>query len=276
MQIINDPGALELLCANTRDAIGLVPTMGALHEGHLSLIEKARKFTQFVVVSDFVNPTQFGAGEDLDRYPRTLERDAERCREAGADVLFAPSAGDMYPQGFSSWAATEGVTEILEGALRPGHFRGVTTVCLKLFNMTRCRKAFFGQKDYQQLCVIKKLVRDLNVPVEIVPCATVREADGLAKSSRNAYLTPDERERALSISRGLFAAREAFRNGCADPREIEAVCLREIETSRPVKVDYVTLREQDTLEPAARVRGSVLLAAVRYDSARLIDNLILQ
>ncbi|MBO4548702.1 MAG: pantoate--beta-alanine ligase [Abditibacteriota bacterium] len=276
MQIINDPRALELVCAGAGGVIGLVPTMGALHEGHLSLIEKARKSSHFVVVSDFVNPTQFGAGEDLDKYPRTLDRDAAACREAGADVLFAPAAQDMYPRGFSSWAQTEGITEILEGALRPGHFRGVTTVCLKLFNMTRCGKAFFGQKDYQQLCVIKKLVRDLNVPVEIVPCATVREADGLAKSSRNAYLTPGERERALSISRGLFAAREAFRGGLSDPREIEAVCLREIEASRPVKVDYVTLREQDTLEPASRARGAVLLAAVRYESARLIDNLILR
>ncbi|MBQ9358893.1 MAG: pantoate--beta-alanine ligase [Abditibacteriota bacterium] len=275
MQIINDPVKTSLACDNAKGTVGLVPTMGALHEGHLSLIRRARAFCDYVVVSDFVNPTQFGAGEDFDKYPRVLEKDAALCEEEGVDLLFAPKASDMYPKGFSTWAEVEGITGILEGAARPTHFRGVTTVCLKLFCITRCRKAFFGQKDYQQYCVIDKMARELDLPVDIVRCPIVRDPDGLAKSSRNVYMDADQRRRALSISRGLFAAARAAREGCSDVKAIENMALEEIQRSAPAGIDYVTLRDARTLEPASRVSGSVLLAAVRYETVRLIDNVLL-
>ena len=275
MQIINDPAKTSLVCDNAKGVIGLVPTMGALHEGHLSLIKKARAFCDFVVVSDFVNPTQFGEGEDFDKYPRVLDKDAALCEKEGVDVLFAPKASDMYPGGFSTWAEVEGITGILEGAARPSHFRGVTTVCLKLFGITRCRKAFFGQKDYQQYCVINKMAKELDLPLDIVRCPIVRDEDGLAKSSRNAYMDQGQRRRALSISRGLFAAARAAKEGCSDVKAIEKIALEEILGSDPAGIDYVTLRDAVTLEPASRVSGSVLLAAVRYETVRLIDNVLI-
>jgi len=227
--------------------IGLVPTMGAFHEGHLSLFRAARAENGLVVASLFVNPAQFGTGEDLERYPRDEERDARLAKEAGVDVLFAPAPEEVYPPGFQTWVEVEQLGAILEGAHRPGHFRGVATVCLKLFNLVRPRRAYFGQKDAQQAAVLKRMVRDLAVPVEIRILPTVRDPDGLALSSRNAYLSAQEREAALSLPRALEARDRALLDG--------------------LQVDYF---EEADFEPR------VLAAAVRVGGTRLIDNVVLE
>jgi pantoate--beta-alanine ligase len=227
--------------------IGLVPTMGAFHEGHLALFRAAREENQLVVASLFVNPAQFAEGEDLARYPRDEARDAELAEEAGVDVLFVPEAEEIYPPGFETWVEVERLGAMLEGQHRPGHFRGVATVCLKLFNLVRPRRAYFGQKDAQQVAVVRSMVRDLAVPVEIRVVPTVRDADGLAFSSRNAYLSPEERERALALPRALAAR---------DRSELDGL-----------EVDYF---EEADFEPR------ILAAAVRVGSTRLIDNVILE
>jgi pantoate--beta-alanine ligase len=232
-------------------SIGLVPTMGAFHEGHLSLFRAAREETDAVVVSLFVNPAQFGPGEDLDRYPRDEERDAAVAEKAGVDVLFAPRADEVFPPGFQTWVDVEQLGRGLEGDARPGHFRGVATVCLKLFNLVRPDRAYFGQKDAQQAAVIRRMVRDLNVPIEIRILPTVRDADGLALSSRNSYLSPEERERALSLPRALATR---------DPE-------RAREMLRGLDVEYVEVADFDP---------KVLAAAVRVGSTRLIDNVVLE
>jgi pantoate--beta-alanine ligase len=229
------------------DSAGLVPTMGAFHEGHLSLFRTARSENEQVVVSLFVNPAQFAEGEDLERYPRNEERDARLAEEAGVDVLFAPPLEEIYPPGFQTWVEVEELGSILEGEHRPGHFRGVATVCLKLFNLVRPQRAYFGQKDAQQAAVIKQLVRDLAVDVEIRVLPTVRDADGLAISSRNAYLSPGERESALALPRALQAGDPSLLNG--------------------LEVDYF---EPADFEPRA------LVAAVRVGKTRLIDNVVLE
>ena len=234
---------------------GLVPTMGAFHEGHRSLMRAARAECDVVVVSLFVNPAQFGASEDLSRYPRDEERDARIAEEEGVDVLFAPSAGAMYPQGFGTWVDVD--VSGGEAAARPGHFRGVTTVCLKLFNLIRPELAYFGQKDAQQVAVLRQMVRDLNVPVGLRVLPTVRDADGLALSSRNAYLTPAERERALALPRALEAGRAA-----EDPVAATRAALNGLEP------EYVEL---------LRVGDATLLtAAARIGATRLIDNIVLE
>ena len=227
--------------------IGLVPTMGAFHEGHLALFRAAREENELVVASLFVNPAQFVYGEDLSRYPRDEARDAERAEEAGVDVLYVPEAEEIYPPGFETWVEVERLGALLEGEHRPGHFRGVATVCLKLFNLVRPRRAYFGQKDAQQVAVVKRMVRDLAVPVEIRVVPTVRDADGLALSSRNAYLSPEERERGLALPRALAARDRSKLDG--------------------LEVDYF---EEADFEPR------VLAAAVRVGSTRLIDNVILK
>jgi pantoate--beta-alanine ligase len=232
-------------------AIGLVPTMGAFHEGHLSLFRAARAESEAVVVSVFVNPAQFTPSEDLDRYPRDEERDAKMAAEVGVDVLFAPRADEIYPPGFQTWVEVEELGRGLEGEFRPGHFRGVGTICLKLFNLVRPAQAYFGQKDAQQAAVIRRMVRDLNVPVAIRVLPTVRDEDGLARSSRNAYLSPEERERALALPRALATK---------DPVKAREL-LRELE------VEYVEVADFDP---------TVLAAAVRVGSTRLIDNVVLE
>ncbi len=229
------------------DSVGLIPTMGAFHEGHLSLFRTARSENEQVVVSLFVNPAQFAEGEDLERYPRNEERDARLAEEAGVDVLFAPPLEEIYPPGFQTWVEVEELGSILEGEHRPGHFRGVATVCLKLFNLVRPQRAYFGQKDAQQAAVIKQLVRDLAVDVEVRVLPTVRDADGLAISSRNAYLSPEERESALALPRALKADDPSLLNG--------------------LEVDYF---EAADFEPRA------LVAAVRVGKTRLIDNVVLE
>jgi pantoate--beta-alanine ligase len=257
--------------------IGFVPTMGALHEGHVSLIRRARAECEFVVVSIFVNPTQFGPGEDYGKYPRTIPDDAEKCRMADVDVIFAPSAAEMYPDGFGSWIEVNGrLAETLEGEHRPDHFRGVTTVCAKLFNITQPTYAYFGMKDYQQLQVVRKVVRELNLPPEIMPCETVREPDGLAMSSRNAYLGPEERQAALVLSRSLSAAREAFESGERNVGRVQEMAAILIKAEPLACTDYVALRDAETLEPIERMDNpAVLLLAVRIGSTRLIDNTVL-
>jgi len=255
------------------DSIGLVPTMGALHEGHLSLIRAARAENDVVVVSIFVNPTQFGPNEDLKRYPRDLEGDGLLCAEAGADLIFCPSAGEMYPEPYSTWVEVEGLTGGLCGRSRPGHFRGVCTVVSKLFNICDPERAYFGEKDAQQLAVVTRMVRNLDFPVEIVPCPTVREADGLAMSSRNARLSPQERAQAPVLYRALSAAYDRVRAGERDAPALDRL-IRSILAGAPLgEVDYVEIVRADDLTPVATLSGENLMAvAVRFGETRLIDN----
>jgi pantoate--beta-alanine ligase len=242
MRIVRSAGELP-----REGKIGLVPTMGAFHEGHLALFRAARAENQTVVASLFVNPAQFGEGEDLEHYPRDEERDAGLAEDAGVDVLYVPTAEEIYPAGFETWVEVERLGSILEGEHRPGHFRGVATICLKLFNLVRPRRAYFGQKDAQQVAVARRMVRDLAVPVEIRVVPTVRDEDGLALSSRNAYLSSEERDRALALPRALAARDRSLLNG--------------------LEVDYF---EEADFEPR------VLAAAVRVGDARLIDNVVLE
>jgi pantoate--beta-alanine ligase len=253
--------------------VGLVPTMGALHDGHLSLIRRARAETGCVVVSIFVNPTQFGPHEDLSRYPRSFARDLDHCAHEGVDLVFAPDVQAIYPAGFTTFVTVEGLSDWLEGACRPGHFRGVATVVLKLFQLVAPDVAYFGQKDAQQARVIAQMVRDLNVPVELRVCPTVREADGLALSSRNVYLTAAERSRALSLSRSLFAARDAIQAGDRSPESVRQK-MRALLESAAVAVDYAELVDPATFEPVRQFDGPVLaVVAARVGTTRLIDNL---
>jgi len=260
-----------------RHTIGLVPTMGALHEGHLSLIAGAREQCDVVVVSLFVNPSQFNEGSDLDAYPRREEQDRRLAREAGADLLFAPSVEEVYPVGFATSVEVLGITDRLEGAVRgSAHFRGVTTVVTKLLNMVMPDVAYFGQKDAQQVIVIKRLVEDLNLPVTVEVCPTVREPDGLAMSSRNARLRPEERARALALFRALDAADRLSRGG---ERSSEAIlsCARAAMRPFDVEPEYLALVDPSTLEPLERLDRRALLAiAARIGATRLIDNTILE
>ncbi len=257
-------------------SIGLLPTMGALHEGHLSVIARARAECGFVVVSVFVNPTQFPPGADFEKYPRDLDGDAEKAGKAGADLIFAPSVGEMYPPGDCTFVEVTGpLVECLCGPHRPGHFRGVTTACARLFNIVGADRAYFGEKDYQQLLVIKQMVRDLKFPLEIVPASTVREPDGLAMSSRNAYLSAEERKAAAVLSRALFAARERFDAGEREAAAIVAEARRIIQGEPRVRVQYLELREAETLEELRTVeRKAVLAVAAFVGEARLIDNVV--
>ena len=259
------------------DRIGFVPTMGFLHEGHLSLMRKAREDNHALVVSIFVNPTQFGPGEDYSSYPRDLEKDASLCREVGCDVLFTPGADEMYPQGNVTTVSVAGLTKTLCGASRPGHFDGVTTVVSKLFNVVRPHRAYLGLKDYQQYRVILRMVQDLNMNINIIGLPTIREEDGLAMSSRNAYLYDDERSGALSLSRSLEAAREMVREGIRDPRAIEEKVTGIIESEPTNRIDYVSVVNADDLAPLSTIEDRTLLAlAVFVGDARLIDNTVLE
>ena len=259
-------------------SIGLVPTMGYFHEGHLALIRHARAGHDVLVVSLFVNPAQFGEAEDLDAYPRDEERDARLAEEEGVDVLFAPPLEEVYRDGFDTTVSVGGLTSVLCGDPRrrgPEHFEGVTTVVTKLFNMVQPEAAYFGQKDAQQALVVRKLVRDLDIPVRIEVCPTVRDPDGLALSSRNAYLSSEERERALSLSRALRVAEATVAGGELDAARVLAAARHELDEAG-VEPEYLELRSATDLSPVERVNGSTLLAvAVRVGKARLIDNTIL-
>lgn len=262
--------------------LGFIPTMGCLHEGHFSLIRKAREQNDLVAVSVFVNPTQFGPGEDYKAYPRDIERDHRLAMEAGADIVFHPAVEEIYPQGASTEVEVQGpLTQKLCGASRPAHFKGVATVVSILFHILRPDRAYFGQKDAQQAAVLKKMVRDLHIPVELVVCPIVREADGLAKSSRNLYLKPTERRQAAALCRGLERARGFLASGAegrADAARLKEVIRAEIEAQPLAEVEYVEILDSDTLDDIRTIEpGKQALAAVavRFGKTRLIDNMIL-
>ena len=257
--------------------IGLVPTMGALHEGHLSLVRACRSECGFTVVSIYVNPSQFGPAEDLAKYPRALEQDLQALASVGADVAFVPTSDQMYAPGYATWVEVGSVAEPLEGQCRPGHFRGVATVVLKLFNLVGADVAYFGQKDYQQVLVVKQMARDLDVPTAIRVCPTVRETDGLAMSSRNRYLSPTARERALVLWKSLCLARDLVAGGCCDAQAVADRMREVILSADGASIDYVAIADPDTLQPVATIERPVAaLLAVRIDGTRLIDNCLLE
>jgi pantoate--beta-alanine ligase len=279
MRILKTVAEAQSVCAQLRGEgriLGLVPTMGALHEGHMSLVRAARAVCDVVVVSIFVNPTQFGPKEDFSNYPRTFDVDCTLLEREGVDLIFAPTVEEMYPAGASTFVVVEGVSDRLDGVSRPGHFRGVTTVVSKLFHIIRPHKAFFGQKDAAQVAVLRKMVQDLNFPLQLVVCPIVREADGLALSSRNRYLSTKEREQALVLHRALGKMEEVAASGeRSSAKLIEAA--RGVFADEPdVRVDYIEVVDPDTLEDVADVQGVALVAVAAFVGAtRLIDNLLL-
>lgn len=278
MRIIRTIPELKVALKALRDShksIGFVPTMGFLHEGHASLIRQSTARCDATVVSVFVNPTQFGPNEDLGRYPRDLERDQQLCLRLGVAILFIPEAAEVYPTGFCTSISVGPVADVLCGAFRPGHFRGVATVVAKLFNMIQPDLAFFGQKDLQQTAIIRRVVKDLNLPVDILVAPTVREHDGLALSSRNAYLSAPDRTRALGISRGLFKAEQAFAGGLRDAEQLAAVARREMDAVD--EVQYCLVVDPLTMDPLAGevTRHAALVVAVVVGGTRLIDNVLL-
>lgn len=252
--------------------IGFVPTMGALHQGHTTLVTIAKQRCDRVVASVFVNPTQFGPKEDLSRYPRDLEGDSRKLAAVGCDALFTTTPDEMYPKGFATWVTVEGLTDGLCGASRPGHFRGVTTVVTKLFNVVQPDDAFFGEKDRQQLQVIRRMTADLDLPVRVHGCPTIREQDGLAMSSRNMYLSPDERARALGLSRGLRAARDAYAKGERTAEALSRLVRASLEEAK-ARIDYVEVVDLATLKPVATVNDdTAIIIAAFMGTTRLIDN----
>ena len=279
MRIIEQAQAMQQQALAWRAAgeeVGLVPTMGALHAGHESLVERARRENRRVVASVFVNPLQFGPGEDFARYPRPVERDLALLERLGADAVFHPDVDQMYPASFRTHVDPGPWGEVLEGRSRPGHFRGVLTAVLKLLELTRPTRAYFGQKDVQQLLLVRQLVRDLCLPVRIVSCPTVREADGLALSSRNLYLDAAQRRRAPALHRALRAAVQAFSIGQLDPARLERVAVAALEGLDGLEIDYVVLFDETTLRPpAVSGPGNVLAGAVKLGFIRLIDNVVL-
>jgi pantoate--beta-alanine ligase len=257
--------------------VGFVPTMGALHVGHVSLIECARAECGYVVVSIFVNPTQFGPNEDFNRYPRPRDADLAMCREAGADLVFYPTVETMYPVGHRTFVEVTGLSEILEGAIRPGHFRGVTTVVTKLFNIVQADRAYFGQKDYQQQSIIRVMARELDMPTEVVTCETIRDPDGLALSSRNAYLSESERKSGLALSRALRLAERLVSEGEQDIPTLESAMRNELENTPDIKLEYaVVVNHESMRELTAAEPRMVALVAARVGPTRLIDNMILR
>jgi pantoate--beta-alanine ligase len=256
--------------------IGFVPTMGALHIGHASLIKAACERCDYVVVSIFVNPTQFGPSEDLDKYPRDLDADAKICSDCRADIIFAPTVAEMYPDELITWVDVEKITDCLCGESRPGHFRGVTTVCAKLFNIVSPDCAFFGQKDAQQIAVIKRMVADLNMPLDIVTCPTVRDKDGLATSSRNKYLTESQRKDALLISKSLLKCLQLIEKGNCDTALLKNEIRKTMTISPDIKVQYVAIVDTVTLQEIDSITDKALVAvAVTIGDTRLIDNILI-
>lgn len=279
MEIIRIPRVMQDVAGRHRmqgRAIGFVPTMGALHDGHLSLVRTAKRENDITVVSIYVNPKQFSPSEDLSRYPRDMEGDAEKLKGAEVDILFLPDDSLMYPQGFSTYIEVEGLSKKLCGVFRPGHFRGVSTVVSKLFNVVSPVRAYFGLKDFQQAVIIKRLVKDLNMGIDIVVCPTIREVDGLAMSSRNRYLTPKERESAAVIYRSLSAASEAVKSGIIKTGSLKKLML-DMLTAEPFvsEVQYCSVYDPEELDELERVENEALLAvAVRIGNTRLIDNML--
>ena len=277
MRVISSTREMFRACREADRPLGLVPTMGALHSGHLSLVDHSRTNDATVVVSIFVNPTQFGPGEDFEQYPRDLEGDLELLRQHGVDLVFAPDVSDVYPEGFETTVDVGPLAERLEGAVRPGHFRGVATVVTKLFNITRPDRAYFGQKDGQQTVVIRKFARELDTGIDVVVLPTVRESDGLAMSSRNVRLSPEQRKAATAVYRALSAVQEAWGQGTTDADTLRGIAKAVLEEEPLLAgIDYVSVAEADTLEELERVTGRAMVStAVHLGSVRIIDNVIL-
>ena len=280
MQIISSPLEMQQKMRALKDSgkrIAFVPTMGALHEGHLKLLDDGRKRGDVLVLSIYVNPTQFGPKEDLSRYPRDLAGDIEKARTSGVDYIFTPTDKDIYPEGYQTFVSVRGVSEGLCGASRPGHFDGVATVVLKLFNIVMPDVAIFGLKDYQQYLVIKTMVRDLAMPVEIVGHPIVREADGLAMSSRNVYLSPDEHKAALSLNQSLKLAQEMIAGSEKNVEKIKAAITEKILSAKLPKIDYVEIRDAETLEPTSTIDNPAVIALAAFvGKTRLIDNAVIK
>jgi pantoate--beta-alanine ligase len=280
MRICNAIEEMRSACRATPGGgkrLGFVPTMGALHEGHLSLVRAARDSCDVVAASIFVNPTQFGPNEDLAKYPRNFERDCALLEKASVELLFAPPVEEMYPAGAVTWVTVEGLSGKLDGGSRPGHFRGVTTVVAKLFHIVEPDAAFFGQKDAAQVAIIRRMVRDLNLPVEIVACPIVREADGLAMSSRNAYLDPQQRKQALVLHRSLQGVEKSWREGERDAAKLLAAGQKEITGERSIRLDYFEIVDPASLEPLESVSEGALVAVAAFvGTTRLIDNILLR
>ncbi|ACR80338.1 pantoate--beta-alanine ligase [Kosmotoga olearia] len=280
MRVIESPKEMQKIAIDIEreeKSHGFVPTMGYLHEGHLSLVRQARMDNVVVTVSIFVNPTQFGPNEDYDRYPRDEERDLSLLRDLDVDYVFIPKVEDMYPDNYSTYVIVEDLTDVLCGARRPGHFKGVATIVAKLFNIVRPTKAYFGQKDAQQFRVLKRMARDLNFPVELVEMPIVREKDGLAMSSRNVYLSPEERQEALLIHQALLAGRKLIEAGEFDPEKVKSEMLAILSKGQRIKSDYVEIVDEETLYPIENLEdttnGKVILAIAAFvGKARLIDN----
>lgn len=279
MEIVRAPAEMQRRAEAARQQgarIALVPTMGFLHEGHLALMREARRRATLLVVSIFVNPAQFGPAEDLARYPRDLAGDLAKIQRVPADIVFTPDSGAIYTPGAQTWVEVTEITRGLCGARRPGHFRGVTTIVAKLFNLVRPHVAIFGEKDFQQLRAIQRMVRDLDFDVEIVPFPIVREADGLAMSSRNAYLSADQRRDALALSRALFAARDRYAGGTHDPQILRAIATEMIAAYPRVELEYLEAVDAETLSAPPKSGRPILLAiAARVGNTRLIDNIVL-
>jgi len=277
MKIIEKIDDMKRLRRQLAEPVGLVPTMGYLHEGHLSLVKRARAENPSVVVSIFVNPLQFGPQEDFDSYPRDTKRDLALLETEETDVVFMPSVAEMYPEQFNSWIEVGRVAERLEGASRPGHFKGVTTVCAKLFNIIQPTRAYFGQKDAQQAVVIKKMVADLNMNLEIVTIPTVREPDGLAVSSRNTYLNPEERQAATVLYQALSLAQQLWSQGETDAQRLREEMIGLIQKQPLATIDYVSIADAETLDELEKVNPPALVSlAVKIGTTRLIDNIVLQ
>ncbi len=277
MKIVRSIPELKRERRSVKKPVGFVPTMGYLHEGHLSLVRRSKAEPAYTAVSIFVNPTQFLPHEDFEAYPRDEERDLDLLRKEGADLIFIPSVQDMYPDGHSTFIDVECLDNILEGAFRPGHFRGVATVCAKLFNLVEPAKAYFGQKDAQQVLVIKKMVADLDMNLEIVACPTIREEDGLAMSSRNVYLNPGQRRSARVLSQALFEARDLWKSGERDADALRARIKEKIAAVPEADIEYISVADPATLAELKRVNGSALASlAVKFGHIRLIDNVVLE
>jgi pantoate--beta-alanine ligase len=277
MQVVTTLAELRAARTQWTASLGLVPTMGALHAGHLSLVRRARAECAHVAVSIFVNPTQFGPQEDLSKYPRDVPRDLAMLEAEGVDLVWTPTPADIYPPNFQTWVEVEGLTLPLEGALRPGHFRGVTTVVAKLFNAFQPEKAFFGQKDAQQAAVIRRMTLDLNFPTEVIICPTVREADGLAMSSRNVYLNPAERQAATVLYRSLSAAKAAHENGERSVAALRQIVTNAFTVEPLVQLQYFSCADYESLQEVEQISGKTLLSLAAFlGKTRLIDNVILE
>jgi pantoate--beta-alanine ligase len=277
MQIAKTIADMKALRTKSLGSVGFVPTMGYLHQGHLALVKQARAENSIVVASIFVNPTQFGPTEDFKSYPRDTERDLAMLRKEGTDIVFMPSAEEMYPEGFNSWVDVEKVTDRLEGSYRPGHFKGVATVVAKLFNIVEPARAYFGQKDAQQVLVIKKMVADLNMNLEVIVAPTVRESDGLAMSSRNVYLNPQERQASIVLFKALTLARNRREKGERNAETVRQEMTSLISQEPLAKIEYVSIADAQTLEELSKIdRPALVSLSVRFGKTRLIDNMLLE